>query len=141
MDLLTFFFSTEPSQQIATAVNLSISAVGLASLAEVWRAARLASREAAVLNDFEERFERAHKAAGDKPARTVLAHIAKNTPEGSLLSKRIGLLEAIDKAGDDPDGDALAAQGVAQLDRQVAFARWAANAVVLLGLGGTLIGL
>jgi len=141
MSLIDFFFPTAPEQQVALVVNCLITVVGSWSLFEIWRAFRAATREVAVVVDAVRVLSAPTESLKEMAVEQRTALVRKSCPPDSLLMERLTLLEGIREAGDDPDTASLAGQLLAALDRRLGLARWAANAVVLLGLGGTLFGL
>lgn len=140
MNLVTFFFSLEPNQLLSTGINALITIVGLWSLSELLRARREVLREMEVVRTLGIALA-AHPEEGASARRGRLEATVTESAQGTMVGARVDLLTAIDKVGDSPDPSMLTAQVVSHLERRVSMARWAANGTVLLGLGGTLVGL
>lgn len=159
ISIFSYFFS--PERPVALVVNLVISAVAFITgvrLVLTWRAS---DTEIAGLDSVRNQASLSQSKAGldshaapkpvansaisddqDAIARERLANAANKLDSDSpMVAARLRNLAALHRRGDDIDHEALAAVAVSQLDRSTMSAKWATNAVVLLGLLGTLIGL
>ncbi len=141
MGILEYFFSIHPDQLVSTLINTLISVVGVLSLRELFLAWREISDEEKAIRDVREAVVGAEPESERGSVQARLGLLIQRWAPNSILHERFDLLEAIEQAGDSPDSGSLGAQVVSLLERRVALARWAANGVVLLGLGGTLVGL
>lgn len=147
MDFIEFFFSTAPEQLPRTVVSMVITAVGLYSLIDIWRAWRELRAEDDALHKFEATLSKRTSAQDptllDHPenGRNRIQDARKSISDRSIISQRVDALFLIERAGDDPETSAIVSQLVSQFERRLSLVRWLANAVVLLGLFGTLLGL
>ena len=128
INLLDYFFS--PTQPIAIVINVIISAITLLGL---WYVGR----------DFIQlRAEKAHLDELNLEAEVDrLEKTAESFDEHSPVRQRINDLQYLKSKGHDLELESLAAQAAGQLDDRLGFTRWATGSVVLLGLGGTVLGL
>ena len=67
--------------------------------------------------------------------------LVESFDEHSPVRQRINDLQYLKSKGHDLELESLAAQAAGQLDDRLGFTRWATGSVVLLGLGGTVLGL
>ena len=128
INLLDYIFS--PTQPIAIVINVIIIAITFLGL---WY----------VVRDFIQL--RAEKGDLDKlnleAEAERLEETAESFDEHSPVRQRINDLQYLKSKGHDLELESLAAQAAAQLDDRLGLARWASGSVVLLGLGGTVLGL
>jgi chromosome segregation ATPase len=129
-----FFFSISSNQILGSVLNLVILGLGLSATILLWRSAQEASGEQATVNDFELALSEQADAADIVRRSEMLA--PKN-----ILRRRIVILAKLRQVGADIEPASLSALAVSELEQKGRFARWAATNVVLLGLGGTLVGL
>jgi biopolymer transport protein ExbB/TolQ len=132
INLGDFFFGV--SQPIGTIINVLILAIGVLatlSLVRSWKALRNQQSE---LTRFD-------AGLGSEISRDSVLQGARALSRDSILLRRVDKLQELNRTGADIDASALSAIAGAELERQIGFTRWAASTSVLLGLGGTLVGL
>lgn len=133
--VLEFFFSGDPNRLIGTTVNVAILVIGAVGVIEVILANRRLTGMSQALRDLSERVAR------DKLDASSIATVGRSISATSLLGGRLRALEELKRRGADVDTSSFAATALSELDREARWARWASSNVVLLGLGGTLVGL
>lgn len=136
--MLDFFFSMEPGRGFGAAANIVISVLGFLAVAEMYLARLRVRAEMGRLNALGDTTKSDHDG---ETARSMIRSFGSSLPKRDIVGRRIEILHKLHHQGADVDPDSLAALGVAEMDRTLRFARWASTTVVLLGLGGTLIGL
>lgn len=131
--LFHFFFSAD--RPIALIINVVITVFGGLAIRQ------LISARKRVKEQEQRALERLRAASGpDTTVDQVIATAAK-LHEHSLARRRIFELRDCREGGQPIDQHVLATLAASELDRNIAFARWVAPSLVLLGLAGTLGGL
>lgn len=133
-EILQFFFSSESTQLIGTVVNAVIVAIASLAGLQLLRAFSRVHGSHRALDNFAQ-------AIRGKKTPDEVQDAARTLPPNHLMARRVDILRELHSAGADIDAAALSGLAVAELDREIAGARWAASTAVLLGLAGTLIGL
>lgn len=123
-----FFFATP----IAGALNLTILTLTIVSLFQVWRALGELRKTSKDLTEIQK------APAGEREA---LQEAAIQFRPNSSVRRRVEALARFKEHGERVDAEMLGAISAEEARDAAPLARWAASALVLLGLAGTLIGL
>jgi biopolymer transport protein ExbB/TolQ len=134
-DLIDFFFSYSSEQQLVGAlVNAVIMVIGVVAVVLLVRGRRQLKLQHQELRAFAER-------VGGRTEPSEIASVASGLRTGTILRERVSRLRELNELGADIDSETLSALASSELERKLGFTRWAASTAVLLGLGGTLVGL